>query len=114
MPYDFPKLELPEKIDEKVELTVRRSDLDLNKHVNNRVYLEWAIESMPKKYIEKYQIKKLEISFKGQAFHQDKILVETEIKKLDKKEDGIVAISKISKMKKGELLTKVKSYWKSI
>ena len=109
--YDFPKLELPEKIDEKVELTVRRSDLDLNRHVNNRVYIEWAIESMPKKYIEKYQINKLEISFKGQAFHQDKILVETEIKKLDKKEDGIVAISK---MKKGELLTKVKSYWKSI
>jgi len=112
--YDFPKLELPEKIDEKVELTVRRADLDLNRHVNNRVYLEWAIESMPKKYIEKYQINKLEISFKGQAFHKDKILVETELKKLDKKEDGIVAISKISKMKKGELLTKVKTYWKSI
>ncbi len=112
--YDFPKLELPEKIDEKVELTVRRSDLDLNKHVNNRVYLEWALESMPKKYIEKYRISKFEISFKGQAYHKDKVLVETEIKKLSKKEDGIVAISKISKMKKGELLTKVKSYWKSI
>lgn len=110
--YDFPKLALPEKVDDKAELTVRRSDLDLNRHVNNRVYLDWALESMPKKYIEKYQINKLEISFKGQAFHQDKILVETEIKKLDKKEDGIVAISKISKKKSGELLTKVKSNWK--
>ncbi|MCK5159089.1 MAG: hypothetical protein KAR08_08025, partial [Candidatus Heimdallarchaeota archaeon] len=80
----------------------------------NRVYLEWVIESMPKKYIEKYHISKFEISFKGQAFHKDKVLVETEIKKLAKKEDGIVAISKISKMKKGELLTKMKSYWKSI
>lgn len=112
--YDFPKLGLPEKIDAKAELTVRRSDLDLNRHVNNRVYLEWAIESMPNKYIEKYQINKLEISYKGQAFHKDKVLVETEIKKQTKKEDGIVALSKISKMKKGELLTKVKSYWKSI
>ena len=112
--YDFPKLELPAKIDEKVELTVRRSDLDLNRHVNNRVYLEWALESMPKKYYEKYQINKLEISFKGQAFHKDKVLVETEIKKMSKKEEGIIAISKISKIKKGELLTKVKSYWKSI
>ncbi len=110
--YDFPKLALPEKVDSKAELVVRRSDLDLNRHVNNRVYLDWALESMPKKYIEKYQIDKIEISFKGQAFHKDTILVETELKKLDKKEDGIVALSKISKKKSRQLLTKVKSYLK--
>ena len=110
--YDFPKLELPEKTDSLEELVVRRSDLDLNKHVNNRVYLEWAIESLPKKYYKKYHMYKLEMSFKGQAFHKDRILVETQIKKHDRKDDGIIAISKISKTKSGELLTKVKSYWK--
>jgi medium-chain acyl-[acyl-carrier-protein] hydrolase len=110
--YDFPKLPLPDKIDETAELIVRRADLDLNRHVNNRVYLEWAIESMPKKFIEKYNISKLEISFKGQAFHKDHVLVETSIKKADNKIDDFISLSKISKMKKDELLTKAKIHWK--
>ena len=110
--YDFPTLPLPEKIDATAKLTVRRADLDLNRHVNNRVYLEWAIESMPKKFIDKYNISKLEISFKGQAFHKDQVLVETEIQNADKKDDGIIALSKISKIKKDELLTKAKIHWK--
>jgi len=110
--YDFPKLPLPEKVDATAELIVRRADLDLNRHVNNRVYLEWAIESMPKKYLEKYNVSKLEISFKGQAFHKDKVLVETEIKKADNKEDDFVSLSRISKIKKDELLTKAKIHWK--
>lgn len=110
--YDFPKLPLPEKVDATAELTVRRADLDLNRHVNNRVYLEWAIESLPKKHLDKYNISKLEISFKGQAFHKDNVLVETEIQKADKKEGGIISLSKISKVKKDELLTKAKIHWK--
>lgn len=112
--YSFPKLELPEKIDSKVEINVRRSDLDLNKHVNNRVYLEWALETLPKKYYENYRINKLEMSFKGQALYQDKILVESEFKKTKKIKDEFIVLSKISKAKKNELLTKVKSYWEKI
>lgn len=110
--YNFPKLALPEKTDSKVQFIVRLSDLDLNEHVNNRVYVEWAIESMPKKYLKKYKISKIEISFKGQAFHQNTVTVETEIKKA--KEDGIefIALHKISDAKKGNLLTKLISYWR--
>ncbi|HUT82378.1 MAG TPA: acyl-ACP thioesterase domain-containing protein [Candidatus Bathyarchaeia archaeon] len=109
--YNFPNLPLPEKIDSKVELVVRRSDLDLNRHVNNRVYFEWTLETISKKQLEKYKINKIEISYKGQAVHMDTVLVETELNKTAKNNDEIIAISKISKMKSGELLTKVKSYW---
>lgn len=109
--YGFPKLALPEKVDSKAEIRVRLSDLDLNNHVNNRVYIDWALESIPKKQLKNYQISKLEISFKGQAFHKDNILVETELKKGDKKEEEIIALSKISNMKSGNLLTKMISYW---
>jgi medium-chain acyl-[acyl-carrier-protein] hydrolase len=108
--YGFPKLVLPEKVDSKAEIRVRLSDLDLNNHVNNRVYIDWALESMPSKYLKNYQISKIEISFKGQAFHKDKILVETELKKGDEKGE-VLALSKISNMKSGNLLTKMISYW---
>ncbi|NHJ49153.1 MAG: hypothetical protein FK733_15300 [Asgard group archaeon] len=109
--YDYPKLELPAKVDSKAEVKVRFSDLDLNNHVNNRVYLEMALESISKKHLEKYQIEKIEISFKGQAFHKDTVLVETEIKE-NKKEGNFITLSKLSKMKSGELLTKIKTHWK--
>jgi acyl-ACP thioesterase len=109
--YDFPKLNLPKKIDTKTDVKVRLSDLDLNNHVNNRVYLEMALESIPIRKLEKYRIEKIEISFKGQAFHKDTVLVETEIKE-NKKEDNFISNSKLSKKKSGELLTKIKAYWK--
>ncbi|NHK32056.1 MAG: hypothetical protein FK730_11935 [Asgard group archaeon] len=109
--YSFPKLVLPEKVDTKAEIKVRLSDLDLNNHVNNRVYIDWALESMPEKQLKNYQISKIEISFKGQAFHRDNVLVETELKKGNNKEAEIIALSKISNMKSGNLLTKMISYW---
>ncbi|MCF2144342.1 MAG: hypothetical protein K9W42_11635 [Candidatus Heimdallarchaeota archaeon] len=112
--YDFPKLPLPEKTDASATLTVRRSDLDLNNHVNNAVYVEWLLESVPAKILKKYVINKLEISFKGQAFHQDSVLVETELQKASKTEGSLVTLSKITKIKNNELLTKARLYWKAI
>ncbi len=109
--YDFPNLPLPEKVDYKVDLVVRRSDLDLNRHVNNRVYFEWVLETVPKKQLDNYKITKIEISYKGQALHNDNILVETELNKSNKKDSEIITNSKISKKKNGELLSKVKLYW---
>jgi len=107
--YDFPKLPLPEKIDTKTELTVRRSDLDLNRHVNNRIYFEWFLESIPIKYLENYHITNAEISFKQQAFYQERILVETQLQKAKASKDTIVAVSKISKRKNRELLSKIRA-----
>jgi len=110
--YDYPKIPLPEKVDLKAQFKVRYSDLDLNNHVNNRVYLEWALESIPRKQLKEYQVNKLEISFKRQAFYNEDILVETELRKVKNDEHDIIAYHKISNMKSGVLLTKLVSYWK--
>ncbi|NHJ38742.1 MAG: hypothetical protein FK731_01825 [Asgard group archaeon] len=108
--YNYPKLALPKKVDSKAEFKVRLSDLDLNNHVNNRIYIDWALESMPIKYLKNYQINEIEISFKGQAFHKDNILVETELQKGNKNAE-LIALTKISNQKSKNLLTKMISYW---
>ena len=44
---DFPPLPRPERSEREVQFTVRQSDLDMNRHVNNAVYVGWALESAP-------------------------------------------------------------------
>jgi len=45
----------------------RRSDLDMNGHVNNCIYTEWLLESVPKSYWQEYELKELVIEFKAEC-----------------------------------------------
>lgn len=36
-----------QKVDAEKQFQVRSSDLDMNQHVNNTVYLEWMLETLP-------------------------------------------------------------------
>jgi len=109
--YDFPKLPLPEKIDIKKTMRVRLHDLDINQHVNHRVNIEWIIEGIPPKILKKYELEKLEISYKDQAFYEEEVMVETEISKKQENEQ-IKAIHQITKGKKEKLVSKAVTYWR--
>ena len=52
---------------------VRKHDLDLNRHVNNVRYIEWALESLPDDYFENKPLKTLDITFKAECFLGDEI-----------------------------------------
>ena len=45
----------------------RRSDLDMNGHVNNCIYTEWLLESVPQSYRDEYELKELIIEFKAEC-----------------------------------------------
>lgn len=53
------------------EFTVRKSDLDMNRHVNNARYVEWMLESLPDEEAEK--IHQLDIIFLRESLAGDKI-----------------------------------------
>lgn len=109
--YDFPKLPLPEKIDNRKLMKVRLHDLDINQHVNHRVNIEWIIDSMPQKIQKKYELSKLEISYKDQAFYEEEVVVGTEILK-NQENKQIKAIHQITKGKKEKLVSKAITYWR--
>jgi len=44
--------------------SVRRSDLDMNNHVNNVVYTEWLLESVPDTFWQKYDLQEIILEFK--------------------------------------------------
>ncbi|MHA2254524.1 MAG: acyl-[acyl-carrier-protein] thioesterase [Candidatus Heimdallarchaeaceae archaeon] len=108
--YNFPGLQLPENIDTRKSFKVRMQDLDINQHVNHIAHVHWILEGMPGKTLEKYELYKLEISYKEQAFLDEEVIVESEIVK---EKEHLKAIHHINKAKKKKLISKATTYWRT-
>ena len=107
--YSFPNLPLPGNISSRKKLKVRLQDLDINQHVNHVAHIYWIIESMPSKIRHKYKIEQIEISYKEQAFHEDEVIIESEIIE-DKTNKTLKAIHQITK-NKNKLISKAQTFW---
>jgi acyl-ACP thioesterase len=53
------------------EIIVRRSDLDMNNHVNNVRYIEWMLETIDQEMTQK--IRNLDIQFMRESFVDDRL-----------------------------------------
>ena len=64
-----PSLPLPrlDRVDREVELPVMRRDLDINRHVNNVVYAQWALEPVPEEIWEQHRLAALSIAFRAEV-----------------------------------------------
>lgn len=68
-----------ERVDFELFFKVRMHDLDLNDHVNNAIYVEWAVETLPREFLEKYRPGTVDVIFQKQAFYGDIIVSRTQI-----------------------------------
>jgi medium-chain acyl-[acyl-carrier-protein] hydrolase len=69
----FDKIPSPEKTATSRLLAVRRSDLDVNRHVNFVKTIEFGLEAVPASIWEKRQVADLEISFRSEIVLGDNI-----------------------------------------
>ncbi|MGL4453270.1 MAG: acyl-[acyl-carrier-protein] thioesterase [Sarcina sp.] len=76
-----------EKVDIEKVYEVRHSDIDLNGHMNNVIYIERAMDSMPNDIIDEYCISNVKVLFKKESVLSENIKVLTNIKRL---EDGTI------------------------
>lgn len=56
-------------------VSARRSDVDPNGHINNVCYLSWALEAVPQKVYEKYNLVEVEMDFKAECHAGDTVQV---------------------------------------
>jgi len=105
----FPTLPLLEREDHKVQFAVRKHDLDINRHVNNRVTAEWALEAIPFEITKTHELKEFEITFKGQAFYGDTI---SSICQISGNEEQYTALHHIINNETGQSIARVRSKWK--
>jgi acyl-ACP thioesterase len=76
---DFPPLPGVEKAELELEFPVLRRDLDLNRHVNSTIYINWALETVPEEVLFKLRPTEIEINYRAEAFYGDRILSRTQM-----------------------------------
>ncbi|MCP3944921.1 MAG: hypothetical protein GY710_26060 [Desulfobacteraceae bacterium] len=62
------------EFDHESEFKIRVHNLDLNQHVNNTVYTQWALEALPAKFLFEFRPTDCIISFLKESFYPDTIL----------------------------------------
>ncbi len=77
LPLKSPRLNSPTNIETNKVFSVRYSDLDVNRHVNNVIYVEWMTETLPANRL----VKKLQIEFKAECGYGERVMVNTSSKK---------------------------------
>lgn len=60
-------------------LTTRISDIDVNGHINNTKYIEWALNSLPMNVYKEFSIKSIAVNFLSEGFCDEPIEVRTSI-----------------------------------
>lgn len=68
-PLPFAKGKLPAltEVQHELQTQVRWHDIDLNKHVNNTRYLQWALETLPADLLEQKQLSEVDIIFRSET-----------------------------------------------
>lgn len=71
------RLPAPEGTPEAHRFRVRYSDLDLNGHVNNVRYVEWAVEAVEAERLQQAEVAALEVHFRAETGYGDVVTVHT-------------------------------------
>ncbi len=58
----------------EVRFRVETGHLDWNRHVNNSVYIQWALEGVPPDLLMSRRPMELEVSYRAEAFYGDEVL----------------------------------------
>jgi len=70
-------------------LMARRSDMDMNGHVNNVTYIDWALESVPQEQLDSHSVAQVEIEYKNECMVGE--CIETiSCLQVEAREDGLV------------------------
>lgn len=69
----FEKITLPEKMEKGLSYSVYNSDIDVNQHVNNAVYVRWIFDSLSSDVLEKYSPSTLSIAYEHEVLLGDEV-----------------------------------------
>jgi len=75
---DFKSLPDVENTDIESRFPVLKANLDFNRHVNNAVYIQWAVETAPKDVVMDLRPVRIEVNYKNETFYGDWIKSETQ------------------------------------
>jgi medium-chain acyl-[acyl-carrier-protein] hydrolase len=113
---DFAPLPPVEKAEREVPFRVEMGHLDLNKHVNNAVYIQWALEALPGDVLSRRRPVETEASYRAEAFYGDTVIskilpVPHPVAAAGESEPGSVFLHQIVNASTGAELARLRTRW---
>ncbi len=81
------------RTDASAEFSVRHADIDINQHVNNACYAEWALEPLPEELHLQYKLKRMQIDFKKETTYKEDV---ESLVQIDQNESGFTTLHQIT------------------
>ncbi|KPA14299.1 acyl-ACP thioesterase [Candidatus Magnetomorum sp. HK-1] len=106
---DFTLIDPPEQLDITKNLKVCMHHLDFNRHVNNTIYLQWAIENVPLKIQASFLPSDVDIIFCGDAVLDDDLQCSSQY--VDFAPEPVF-VHQIFHLQNNTELTRIKTQWK--
>lgn len=105
----FASLPVPAARETEVRFRVESGHLDWNRHVNNAVYVGWALEGAPPEVLLKSRPVELEVSYRAEAFYGDEVLSVSQ--SVPAAGGGPVFLHQILNAVSGTELTRLRTRW---
>jgi medium-chain acyl-[acyl-carrier-protein] hydrolase len=105
---DFAALPTIAKSDFEMPFRVRFHDLDWNRHVNHTVYIEWAVETVPRDILVNFVPAEIEVDFRGEALLGQSVVSRAEAVR---QEEEAVFHHQIWSEDGGKELTRLRTLW---
>lgn len=106
--FEVERLEKLKEAKYSKDFSVRYSDIDSNRHVNNTKYIEWAMEVMPIDIVIKYNLNRIRVTFEKECTYGEDIVTSVEIREAENGE--MISLHNIS-TKEGKNLSTLICYW---
>jgi acyl-ACP thioesterase len=98
------------RVDVAKQFDVRLCDLDLNRHVNNVSYIEWALETVPENFQESHQIRELEVEFLAEGVYGDSVCADVQLSSV-KRGDFVHHLRRVGDERE---LVRARSVWERV
>jgi acyl-ACP thioesterase len=105
----FASLPVPAARDAEARFRVEASRLDWNRHVNNAVYVQWALEAVPPDVLLARRPVDLEVSYRAEAFYGDEVL--SAVQRLPEDGSGPAFLHQILNAATGAELARLRTRW---
>lgn len=102
------RLEKLKEVQYSKSFTVRYSDIDSNRHVNNTKYIEWAIEALPIDFVVQHNLNRLRVTFEKECTYGEEIITSAELR--EDENGNAVSFHSIT-TKDNKVLSTLIGYW---
>jgi acyl-ACP thioesterase len=105
----FPPLPVLSARESEVRFRVEAGHLDWNRHVNNAVYVQWALEGVPADILMSRRPADIEISYRAEALYGDEVL--SVAQRLAGESSGPAFLHQIINASTGAELARLRTRW---